>query len=124
LKPPDPDEETGAMDVIETTLEGTIQPDGTLILDGPTNLPAGRVQVVVRPTPETRQHDGGSLLDTIRAIWADQEARGHVPRTAEEVGAELRALDDDMERELEETARLQEEGRRLREEAERNAASQ
>src|SRR5215204_2403086 len=124
MEPSNTDAEVDAMDVTETTHEGTIQPDGTLILDGPTNLPAGRVQVVVRSATESPKRGGGSLMDTIRAIRADQEARGHVPRTAEEVDAELRALDNDMDRELKETARLQTEGRRLREEAERNAASQ
>jgi hypothetical protein len=110
------------MDVTETTLEGTIQPDGSLILDGPTGLPAGRVQVVVRPAADSPKPSGESVLDTLRAIWADQDARGHVPRTVEEIDAGLKALDEDMDRELEETAQLQKECRRRRNEAEGNAS--
>jgi hypothetical protein len=40
------------MNVTETVVEGTIQPDGTLVLDEPTRLPAGRVQVIVQALPE------------------------------------------------------------------------
>jgi len=39
------------MSLTETVLEGTIQPDGTLVLDEPTRLPAGRVQVIVQALP-------------------------------------------------------------------------
>ena len=35
----------------EVVIEGTIQPDGTLVLDEPTKLPAGRVQVLVQSLP-------------------------------------------------------------------------
>jgi hypothetical protein len=36
------------MSRIEAVIEGTIQPDGTLLLDEKPNLPAGRVTVVLR----------------------------------------------------------------------------
>lgn len=45
------------MNTIETTIEGTLQPDGTLVLDGKPDLLPGRVTVVLRqeakaPPPE------------------------------------------------------------------------
>lgn len=36
------------MNLIETTVEGTLQPDGTLVLDAKPNLSPGRVTVVLR----------------------------------------------------------------------------
>lgn len=43
------------MSLTETVIEGTLQPDGTLVLDQRPNLSPGRVQVVLRqkaePTP-------------------------------------------------------------------------
>jgi hypothetical protein len=40
------------MSLTETVIEGTIQPDGTLVLDEKPNLPAGHVQVIVQVLPE------------------------------------------------------------------------
>ncbi len=37
------------MNFMETVIGGTIQPDGTLVLDEKPSLPPGRVHVVVRP---------------------------------------------------------------------------
>jgi hypothetical protein len=53
----------------------------------------------------------------MQAIWDGQKARGHIPRSKEEIDAELRALRDEAEEELLEAMRLQEECRRRREEA-------
>ena len=36
------------MSLLESVMEGTIQPDGSLVLDQKPNLPAGRVTVVLR----------------------------------------------------------------------------
>ena len=78
------------MKLTETVLEGTIESDGTLVLDEPTRLPAGRVQVIVQALPELP--DGDPFWDMMRSIWAGQKARGHVPRSAEEVEAERRLV--------------------------------
>ena len=44
-------------------------------------------------------------------FWAAQRARGHVPRTKEEIDAEIRELRDDAEVEMQETERLYDECR-------------
>ncbi len=101
------------MSLNETVIVGTIQPDGTLVLDEPTKLPAGRVQVIVQALPELPE--GDPFWDMMRSIWAGQKARGHVPRSAEEVEAERRETRDGWEERQQAIERLQEESRRLRE---------
>jgi hypothetical protein len=108
------------MDVTETTFEGTIQPDGTLVLDGPTNLPAGRVEVVVRSAAPPPPMDWAAFFRTMDEIRADQKARGHIPQ-AEESLAEIRRMDEESDRDFEEIAKLQEEGRRRGDEAKRGS---
>jgi hypothetical protein len=94
--------------------EGTLKPDGTLQLDERPNLPAGRVRVTVQPlTPPTPP--GDSLMSRMQAVWAGQKARGHVPRSQEEVEADLRALRDDAEEEMRAVERLSDECREARE---------
>jgi hypothetical protein len=39
----------------EIVIEGTIRPDGTLVLDEPAKLPAGRVRVIVQSLPYRRR---------------------------------------------------------------------
>jgi len=58
------------MSFLEAIMEGTIQPDGTLVLDQPTKLPAGRVQVIVQALPQLPE--GDPFWDMMRAIWAEQ----------------------------------------------------
>ena len=41
------------MSLIETIVEGTLQPDGTLVLDARPNLSPGRVTVVLRQQAES-----------------------------------------------------------------------
>jgi hypothetical protein len=101
------------MSLTETVMEGTIQPDGTLVLDEPTRLPAGRVQVIVQALPELPQ--GDPFWDMMKSIWAGQKARGHIPRSAKEVEAERRETRESWEERQQAIERLQEESRRLRE---------
>ncbi|HVA46621.1 MAG TPA: hypothetical protein VNH11_09630 [Pirellulales bacterium] len=101
------------MNLTETVVEGTIQADGTLLLDQPTKLPAGRVQVIVQSLPELPE--GDPFWDMMKSIWAGQKARGHVPRSAEEVEAERRETRESWEQRQEAIERLQAESRRLRE---------
>ncbi|HEY7427704.1 MAG TPA: hypothetical protein VH682_25970 [Gemmataceae bacterium] len=79
-------------------MEGTVQEDGTLVLPEKLPLPAGRVRVTVQPvsamTPAEQFWAG------MRAIWAGQEARGHVPREKDEIDAEIRALREEAEEEM------------------------
>lgn len=83
------------MNPTETVVEGTIQRDGTLVLDEPTKLPAGRVQVIVQALPQLPE--GEPFWDMMKSIWAGQKARGHVPRSAEEVEKERRETRDSWE---------------------------
>ncbi|HET6879677.1 MAG TPA: hypothetical protein VFI31_05970 [Pirellulales bacterium] len=101
------------MSLTETVVEGTIRPDGTLVLDEPTKLRAGRVQVIVQALPELP--DGDPFWDMMKSIWAGQRSRGHVPRSAEEVEKERKETRDRWEERQQAIERLQEESRRLRE---------
>ena len=84
------------MNAEATTVLGTLKPDGALELDEKLNLPAGRVRVTVESLPEpTAAQD--PLMAGLEAIWAGQKARGHVPRSEEEVEAERRTLRDEFE---------------------------
>src|SRR5687767_7045796 len=75
-----------ASDAIE--IQGTLREDGTLVLDEKPNLPPGRVKVTVESVPDLTQTDVWQVLEQ---IWAGQRARGHVPRSREEIDAELEA---------------------------------
>src|SRR5688572_8913979 len=92
-------------------LRGTLRPDGTLELAGAVGLPPGPVEVTVRAAPDPAGERLPALLARIRA---GQRARGHVPRTAEEIDAEIRRLRDESEEELQAIERLHEDCRRSR----------
>ncbi len=66
------------MSLTETLIEGTIQSDGTLVLDERPNLPPGRVTVILRQTTESAppppQEDWWQYLQRIRA---EREASGY-----------------------------------------------
>src|ERR671914_87627 len=97
---------------MQVIVEGTLNPDGTLVLDRKLSLPPGRVQVIVQPLPELPPDD--PFWQRMRAIWDGQQARGHPPRSAEEVERDRRSVREEMEQENDEAIRLQEEGRQLR----------
>jgi hypothetical protein len=87
-------------------IQGTLREDGTLVLDGKPNLPAGRVKVTVQAIPDYKQTD---IWQFFERIWAEQRARGHVPRTKEEIDAELEAARDEDEERMQELERIHEE---------------
>jgi hypothetical protein len=93
-------------------VEGTIRPDGTLELLEKVNLPAGKVQVTLVPVPELSPADPFWRL--MQGIWAGQKARGHVPRSAEDVEAERRAVRDEWDERMARISRIQQEAERLR----------
>jgi hypothetical protein len=95
-------------------LEGTLTPDGTLLLDEKPNLPAGRVRVTVQPLAQPAP-PADSLMSRMQAVWAAQKARGYVPRSREEIDADLRALRDEAEEEMQAVERLSDDCRRARE---------
>jgi hypothetical protein len=100
-------------------IQGTIRPDGTLELDEKPALPAGRVQITIVSLPDLPVDD--PFWQRMRKIWEGQKVRGHVPRSAEEVEAERRRAREEMEEEIQDAIRLQEECRRARNEAEGGA---
>jgi len=100
------------MSISETFVEGTIQPDGTLILDEPIKLPAGRAQVLVQAVPDLPR--GEPFWDLLASIWAGQKARGHVSRQTAQVEAERRETRDNWDERQQAIERLQAESRRLR----------
>lgn len=110
------------MSLGEIVIKGTLKPDGTLELDAKPNLPAGRVTVVLRSEASGKSSPplDDAFFQMMERIWAGQKARGHVPRSKEEIDAELRQLRDDAEAEMQATERFQEECRRAREEAQKN----
>ncbi len=87
-------------------LQGTLQEDGTLVLDKKPNLPPGRVKVTVEPMWDPTQTDVWQVLEK---IWAGQRARGYVPRSREEIDAELEASRQEDEERAQALERIQEE---------------
>ena len=67
--------------------------------------------VIVQSLPELP--DGDPFRDMMELIWSGQKARGHGPRSIEEVVAELRQSREDWEDRLKAIEHLQEESRRL-----------
>ncbi len=97
------------MDRSHLVVEGTLKPDGTLELDTKLALPPGRVQLVVQPLPELPKDD--PFWQKMNQIWAGQKDRGQTPRTKEQIDAEIRALRDDAESEMQDAERLHEDCR-------------
>lgn len=108
------------MSVKQIEMTGTVRPDGVLELDGPVALGPGRVTVTVRPVqeqqPELPKDD--PFWQMMRSIWDGQQARGHIPRSAEEIDAEVRESREGWDERQRGIEQLQEESRRSREQAE------
>jgi hypothetical protein len=88
-------------------VEGRVQPDRTLEVTQKVNLPAGPVQVTVHPVTEPVQPD--RFWWTMESIGADQRGRGRPTR--EEFDAEIEAMRNEAEEEMQAVERLQEECR-------------
>jgi hypothetical protein len=93
------------MELTQVVVDGTLRPDGTLLLDEKPNLPPGRVRVTVQAAAAPVGPEDG-VLARLQRIWAEQEARGDAPRTREEVDAEINALRDEAEEEMKAIERL------------------
>ncbi|MBI1918681.1 MAG: hypothetical protein HYS12_28640 [Planctomycetes bacterium] len=96
------------MEPITVELEGTLQPDGSLLLDRKPDLPPGRVRVILRSQVTAEQR----FWDTMNAIWEGQKARGHVPRSREEVDAALEAERQGWEEHQQTLEQIQDESRK------------
>ena len=103
------------MSTSAVTVEGIVKPDGTVEVSEKVNMPAGKVQVTLVPLSELPPDD--PFWQRMQKIWEGQRARGHVPRGVEEVESERQAFRQEMEDEIQEAIRLQEECRRAREQA-------
>jgi hypothetical protein len=116
-----PLKEENKMSATTVVLQGTVKPDGTLELEGKVPLPPGKVSVTLQSVPYSQETD--PLFVLLRGIWAGREAAGIQPRTREEVDADLEAVRDEVEEHVEMIGKLQEEGRRGREEAQKREAA-
>ena len=86
------------MNVIEETIEATLDTNGQLQLANPSRLPAGPVTVTIRVASIPIR----GLADVARELAAEQRARGFPGRSAEELRAEDEAREaEDMERDKE-----------------------
>src|SRR5262245_54690834 len=85
-------------------VEGVLREDGTLVLDSRPELPPGRVRVALRPI-EARP-DG---IEVLRRIHEEQAAAGHVPRTREQIDADIAAMRQEDEERMQAIERLHEE---------------
>ncbi|MBY0232362.1 MAG: hypothetical protein K2W96_24045 [Gemmataceae bacterium] len=95
-------------------VEGTLREDGTLVLDEKPALPPGRVKVRVEPSVDLAKTE---IHQFFERMWAEQRARGHVPRSREEIDAELEAARNEDEERLLGLERISEEAYRARQQA-------
>jgi hypothetical protein len=87
------------MNVIEETIDATLDSNGQLRLTHQPRLPPGPVRVTIRVAVSPRH----GLADVIREIAAEQRARGFPGRSTAELCAEedeRLAEDDERDREL------------------------
>lgn len=91
-------------------IQGTLREDGTLVLDDKPKLPPGRVRVTVEPVPDLTKTEIGQFFER---LWAEQRARGRVPRTKEEIDAELEAAREEDEERMQALERIHEECQRF-----------
>jgi hypothetical protein len=77
------------MSLIETTIEGTLQPDGTLVLDSKPNLSPGRVTVVLRQEPQAPPPQDEDWFQFLMAARKRMEEAGCHFMNDEEVQAHI-----------------------------------
>jgi hypothetical protein len=92
-------------------VEGTLRDDGTLVLDQKPDLPPGRVRVTLQPVLDYTQTDAWQFFERIRV---EQQARGFVPRSREEIDAEIAAGRQEDEERMQRIERIHEEYERRR----------
>ena len=97
------------MNQTTVVVQGFVTADGTLKLAEKLHVPAGRVQVLIQPLPDV---SSDTLSQRMEAVWAGQKARGHVPRTREQIDADLRDLREYGVAEIEAAEQFHEESQR------------
>ena len=99
------------MSLTETVLCGTLQPDGTLVLDHKPNLPAGRVTVVLRQEMDLVLPGDDPFWQRMQALWA-------IPKGSGDGGAntlaEVLKMRDEWDERQQAIERIQEECRLTR----------
>lgn len=92
-------------------MEGTLQPDGKLILDTRPALPPGRVRVALQAIGGEAKDDVLTILDRIRVA---QKARGLSARSRAEIDAAIANMRNEDEERMTGLQRLHEECKRHR----------
>jgi hypothetical protein len=69
---------------------GTLTSATTVQLDEPLPITGGKVRVVLESTAGTGVQPQESLQEYLAQLRKQQAARGHVPRSAEEIQAQIR----------------------------------
>jgi hypothetical protein len=95
-------------------IQGIVKAGGMLELASPVTLPPGPVEVTVRAVAPTRGED---LLTLLARIRTEQEGSGYIPRTREEIDADMRNMRDEWEEHQMAIEKFQEECRRQRDAA-------
>ena len=99
------------MSLSETVVEGTIQPDGTLVLDEKPKLPAGRVTVVLRQKPEGILPKDDPFWQRMQAMWAIPKSSGTASDGGANTLAEVHEMREEWDEHQQTLERLQDECR-------------
>jgi hypothetical protein len=78
------------MSAEQVAVQGTVLPDGSLQLNHKVGLLPGPVEVIVRSVPAEKKGEG--VMQFLARIRAEQAASGYVPRSAEQIDADLREI--------------------------------
>lgn len=101
--------ENRAMAENRMVVAGRLDPDGTLHVDEKLAMPPGPVQVTI----ETARHGNGKdMWAVLKRIWAEQGQRSGRRRSKEEIDAEINAIRNESETEIQDIERLRSEARR------------
>ncbi len=92
-------------------LRGILRPDGSLELEEKPTLPAGPVRVTVESLPAQNE----SVWTVLERIWAARKVRGAVPRSREQIDADVEALRREWDESEEEIEQLRQSIRQTRE---------
>jgi hypothetical protein len=102
-------------------LNGILLEDGTVVLERSPPIPPGPVRIRIESNEAHRQTPA---WQTFQRIWAEQRARGYVPRSKEEIDADIAAMREGDEERMEAIERLQEECIRLRQQRQNRPLSE
>ena len=102
----------------EIVLAGTLQPDGTLVLDQKPDLPPGRVTVVLHPAAEMVLPTDDPFWQRMKAMWAIPTTTGPAGDGGAASLAEVAKMREEWDEHQQALERLQEECRLKRKKSE------